>query len=217
MKINSDINPPITVSYGFFIPFFIFMILGGIGLINMEKGELILFFSEHRSVFWNYFFRYFTLLGEAGVYLVGVLVFLFIQYRRAICFPILGILVSVVSYFSKIYFSHPRPALFFTRLGVLDAIPLVPNVLLNGGNSSFPSGHTMSAFAIYTFISLSSSRVSIQFLFFVIALLVGFSRIYLVQHFFEDVYVGAIIGTFLGWVVFQVQARFSQGMGRLRL
>ena len=42
----------------------------------------------------------------------------------------------------------------------------------------------------------------LSFLFFVMALMVGYSRMYLGQHFFADVYGGAIIGTFLTLIIY---------------
>ncbi len=200
---------------GFFIPMVVFIIFGGFFLQNIGKGDLVLFLNRYHTSLWDSFFRYFTLLGEAGVYLIGLLFFLFVAYRKSISFLLLGMIVSGVSYFTKIYFHHPRPLLFFTRLHIIDTISLVPGVVLHGGNSSFPSGHTMSAFAIYTLFACYSKNIGVQFLFFVVAFLVGFSRMYLVQHFFEDVYLGAIMGTFIGWMVYRLQGVLSFGSGKL--
>lgn len=189
---------------GFLLPMLGFIIFGGVLLMNIEKGDVILWVNKYHSPFLDYFFKYFTSLGEAGVYLVGLLVFLFIEYRKAWSFISLGVLVSVVSYFSKIYFHHPRPLLYFSRIHLIDTISLVPDVVLHGGNSSFPSGHTLSAFAIYTLFACYAKKMSWQFVFFMMAILVGLSRVYLVQHFFEDVYLGAIMGAFIGWGVYKI-------------
>lgn len=64
--------------------------------------------------------------------------------------------------------------------------------------NSFPSGHTMSAFAFATIISVISGNKSVQSVMFFYALLVGISRMYLLQHFLEDVVAGAAIGIFCG-------------------
>ena len=62
------------------------------------------------------------------------------------------------------------------------------------GYSSFPSGHTFSAFAIYTFFALVSKQKWVSLLCSLLAIGVGFSRVYLNQHFLEDIYLGSILG-----------------------
>lgn len=188
----------------FFSLFTIFLIIGGILLLNIEKGDAILFFSENRSVVGDFFFRWTTKLGEIFPYLFGVLLFIYRKnYPFAIAIPILVVLVTLVAYVSKTYFAHYRPATFFEAAGIFEQLNLVEGVKLNKGASSFPSGHTMSAFATYAFISFAFPNKNwIGMVCFILALIVGISRIYLVQHFLQDVFLGAIIGTILAILVF---------------
>ena len=123
--------------------------------------------------------------------------------------PLLGFSVSVISYLTKTYFGHDRPSLYFRKLGMLDEINLVEGIVLNGGTTSFPSGHTMSAFALYAFLAFCLPKKKwLAALLFLIALLVGISRIYLVQHFLQDVYLGAILGVLIGMGWYWIQSRF---------
>ena len=55
---------------------------------------------------------------------------------------------------------------------------------------SFPSGHSISAFALFGFISIIYSRTTPSLVYFGLAASVAISRIYLKQHFFEDIYAG---------------------------
>lgn len=65
--------------------------------------------------------------------------------------------------------------------------------------SSFPSGHTTSAFAVFgVFWGLNSNLV---YIFLVIAILIAFSRLYLYLHYPSDVFVGIILGLFCGKLV----------------
>jgi len=71
---------------------------------------------------------------------------------------------------------------------ILDPKPLmeVPTT------SSFPSGHTSTSFACAYVISRLAPRLTIPV--FVLAALIGFSRVYVGVHYPLDVVVGAIFG-----------------------
>ncbi|MDA8229292.1 MAG: phosphatase PAP2 family protein [Desulfitobacterium hafniense] len=59
-------------------------------------------------------------------------------------------------------------------------------------DASFPSGHSTAAFCIATVFSTILPALSI--LFFLLALLVAVSRVYLGMHYPSDITVGAILG-----------------------
>ena len=62
---------------------------------------------------------------------------------------------------------------------------------------SFPSGHTVTAFALTFFVASTVLSFKTGWWFCILAILVGFSRIYLGQHYMIDVYVGSMIGIFI--------------------
>lgn len=193
----------------FFVFFGLFLLVAGILLFKMEQGDAILFFSERRTALGNIFFKYFTKVGEEWSYPIVLLLLVFAfpprNYRHFIYVPFLGGLVALVSFYAKSYFRHPRPALFFGRNGTLDEINKVADVTLYGGMNSFPSGHTLSAFALFAFMAFVVPNKKLGgILLFLTALLVGISRIYLVQHFLEDVYLGAVIGVLIGVLMYWV-------------
>lgn len=191
-------------NYVYFLCFCLFLVLGGLVLLNINQGDLLLFFSDNRSISGNFFFKYFTKVGEELTYLGFVLLFLWQGRRLAAVFvPVIGFLVTIISYWTKNFFLHPRPSEYYKQLNLLGEISLVDGVQLLKGLSSFPSGHTMSAFALFTFVALVLSRKGwLSFFCFFCAFAVGISRIYLVQHFLQDVYAGAIIGTFLALFIY---------------
>jgi undecaprenyl-diphosphatase len=70
--------------------------------------------------------------------------------------------------------------------------------LLPPDQFSFPSGHTMTAFAVAIPLSMFYPTLSIGLLF--CALSIAMSRILLGMHFLSDVVAGALIGTALGYL-----------------
>jgi membrane-associated phospholipid phosphatase len=83
--------------------------------------------------------------------------------------------------------------------------------LSSGGDSSFPSGHTLEAFAMATAISLLFSRKRIVVPVYCWALLVAYSRMALGVHYPSDVLAGIIFGMSVGWVVPWVFRRTAIG------
>jgi len=77
-----------------------------------------------------------------------------------------------------------------------------PNVvkLSSGGGSSFPSGHTSSAFAVATSISMSYPKWWVIAPCYCWAGLVGVSRVALGVHYPSDVLAGAVVGAGSAWV-----------------
>ncbi|MEP6713449.1 MAG: phosphatase PAP2 family protein, partial [Ferruginibacter sp.] len=98
-----------------------------------------------------------------------------------------GIAVQII----KNLINSPRPKLFFEHGQYLF---FIDNLSLSG-YASFPSGHTATAFAIATVSMLILKNKKWNLSFLIAAILVGYSRIYLAQHFLLDVLTGALIGT----------------------
>ena len=64
---------------------------------------------------------------------------------------------------------------------------------------SFPSGHSVTAFALAYVLSRTYPKGS--FAFYLLASMVAFSRVYLASHFLSDVVAGAAAGLLAGWMV----------------
>ena len=193
----------------FSIAFLDFIFIGGLALLLLQQGDLLLYFSEHRTPFWDFFFSYGTKLGEEWAYVGCLIYFLFIRFRYALLIPITGLIVTIISFLSKSFFLHPRPSTYYKALGSFGDINLVEGVYVVKGLSSFPSGHTMSGFTLFTLVALLvSKKRGMAVLLFSIALIVGLSRVYLVQHFLKDVYLGSIMGGIIALLIFKVQEQY---------
>lgn len=148
----------------------------------------------------NGFFRFFTLTFSAGLgwYLIMALAILVDPRKgiRAVRHTILPLSVAsmVVEYPIKTYFRRRRPFIDFIQAIVIGKKP---------GTWSFPSGHTASAFAGAWLISRDYPGQ--RPLFFLLAGLVGFSRIYLGDHYPGDVVSGAFSGMALAKIVRRAQ------------
>jgi len=79
-----------------------------------------------------------------------------------------------------------------------------------GGPYGFVSSHAANFFAMATLFTLFFSRRLYTFLFYFVAALVAYSRIYLGVHYPGDVLVGGLIGSFWGWGVYQLSRRVAR-------
>lgn len=74
--------------------------------------------------------------------------------------------------------------------------------LLPPDQFSFPSGHTIAAFAMAVTLSLFYPALAVGLLFF--ALSIAISRILLGMHFLSDVIAGALLGTVLAYFAYSI-------------
>jgi membrane-associated phospholipid phosphatase len=70
------------------------------------------------------------------------------------------------------------------------------------GFASFPSGHTTSVFALATMLALLEKNKRTNVVYLLVAVAVGYSRIYLGQHFLNDVLMGSTIGMLTSLVIY---------------
>lgn len=195
---------------------FIFIILwlaGLTGSLWFPKETLTLFLAQHRSSFGNIFFDFATKLGE-WYPIVPIFVFLIFKkdWRNTLTLSVLVSGVMGLAGTLKVYFHHDRPELFLQYNGNrLHELGNIPGVEFLSGSGSFPSGHTLAAFALYTALCFYFQSHKWAFLWLVPAVLVGISRMYLGQHFLEDVVFGAILGVLWALlVVFGANSSFLQ-------
>lgn len=186
----------------FYLHFLLWYVLT-IFIMALPQGTEFVLLEKIRNPFLDEVFKILTKLGEYYPFLVAVILIFTIEKSRknALFLAGMGGLVSIISGMLKHFFSHPRPAVFLEEKGWLPHIQLTNDLTLHVGYQSFPSGHTFLAFAFFTFIALKYSKMKInwvQIACFLCAFSVGFSRVYLVQHFVKDIYLGSILGFLLG-------------------
>jgi membrane-associated phospholipid phosphatase len=189
-----------------------FTLLATLALGGWGRDAYQLWNNQFHHPWLDLFMGYVTHLGDGLVFLVLLLCcILFLPLRQALGLAITGLSTLLVTHFLKevVFHGAPRPASVFEHLEGIHYVPGIDIHLIN----SFPSGHTTAAFAAYGFMALALQRRFWSVMFGLLALAVGYSRIYLMQHFLTDVLAGAWMGTacaVLGaWVAQRTRGTFA--------
>ena len=175
----------------FFLLSLLFVFAAAFILIFYSKADGFFLLNPYHSTFLDWFFIFFTYVGD-GFFCVAVGLLLFLFKKRYLSLMVIssyllsGLLAQVLKYFIL----EARPAVFLEKIKY---DYFITDVTLHNYHS-FPSGHTASAFALAAVLSFSVKNKNYSLLFFAGAILVGYSRIYLGQHFLDDVLAGAVVG-----------------------
>jgi membrane-associated phospholipid phosphatase len=197
------------------IPALLFVVFGFAVMLYFDYGDEILVLNPLRAEPLNTFFRFITRLGEPITFIVlGIIAALF-RFRYTLLITLTGLsTMAYVNVFKDVVGSE-RPIWYFELTGKIDQVILVPGAYMNRGYTSFPSGHTMGAFALFSLVALFTARkyplVGLAAIW--TAILVGCSRIFLVQHFMLDVMGGLVCGLLMSDFWWQINRRF---MGQWR-
>lgn len=137
-----------------------------------------------------------TLLGKAEVavlFFAIVAFLLWLHHRKIYIVPFLVTVAGSTLFIalSKLAFHRPRPE----------------TAMYIESSYAFPSGHATLAVALYGFaafllIRFSASarfRFNVFYATLILAALIGFSRLYLCEHFLSDVYSGYLLGSL--WLI----------------
>lgn len=176
----------------FLLPYVLFLLAGAVLIIENSKSATHLEFNRFHDHFFDIFFSYITYLGDGYAALLTAVMLLAVRYRYVVLVALSNIISALITQTLKhtLFSNVVRPKKFFEGIHDIYLVPRVENYLYN----SFPSGHSTCAFALYFSIALIVENKILKLFCFVVALLVAYSRVYLSQHFFEDVYAGSLIG-----------------------
>lgn len=182
-------------------------------LVNLEKGDELKLFAQNRSALSNTFFIFCNYLGEAYIYVIISVIFLLgKKWAKGILVVLTGFTAMAFSQLFKNYFGHERPLIYFKEtLKKPEMLTPVPGVeLVHSYTSSFPSGHTTAAFALFGLLAFFTPKSTQKTIWLIPACLAAASRIYLGQHFLEDVIAGALLGSLVAIVLFAIhQSKFT--------
>lgn len=160
----------------------------------------------------DYFFQYVTYLGDGLIYIPIVLYCLFLNRRFLV--PVLAAIVicTVLTHFLKriVFPDELRPVSLEVEKVIIHKIEGVPL----HRQHSFPSGHTSTAFTMALLLASIMKRKIWAYILPMVAFLVGYSRVYLAQHFVTDVTVGMLIGIVSAYLALLIYDAFNRRLAR---
>lgn len=186
-----------------------FLTITGLGLALLPfyvKGKPELVINSLHHPFFDVTFSMITHLGDGVILLIPLAFIIFHKYCYLTLLTLASIFHLGLVHLGKkwLFTGMPRPAEFFKDIPFYK----VPGVELHHWGS-FPSGHTTTVFMLASFFYLIlPKKMRIHSLLMGIAILVGFSRVYLMQHFLMDVWAGALLGILSSWISYHFVLKF---------
>ncbi|HEU5164339.1 MAG TPA: phosphatase PAP2 family protein [Chitinophagaceae bacterium] len=160
-------------------------------LVLGKNGAFQLINSNHNEIT-DQFFKYFTHYGD-GLMWVPLGIYCFFYRRKYFIAVVAAVIIStILAQFLKrvVYPDELRP---ISYLSENFPVHIIEGVAMRRTHS-FPSGHTTTAFAMALIMAYIINRKSWSLILPLLALLAGYSRVYLAQHFPTDIFAGMCIG-----------------------
>jgi membrane-associated phospholipid phosphatase len=170
-------------------PLFIVLVFS---CLAFPKAESFITLNFYHSSSLNSFFEIYTYLGD-GLFptVLAVLLLIWRKYELGIKVLSSFLLSGLVAQILKAIFHAPRPKAFLAN----GTYPYFIDGVTHSGLTSFPSGHSTTAFALAATLAFNTQSKYKTLAYFLLATLTLYSRIYLGQHFLEDTTAGVFIGT----------------------
>ena len=209
---DKPLTPYVSFNRWFLIPFILWVLFGGLALLVYDQQVLFSIVNTNHTRWLDTAMHWITRMGE-GVF--GGIILLILLSREAFrnwwyfsAAVLCNLVPALLTQYVKSLVNAPRPLNVFRDADWVHHIPEWERLF----ERSFPSGHTCAGFSLFCFLSLILLPKDKWWglIFFILAMLVGYSRIYLAAHFFLDVYVGSIIGVFFNILVLMIMRKYTQ-------
>jgi undecaprenyl-diphosphatase len=154
--------------------------------MNGPDRHLERWFVHHRADWLNPIFEGLSWVGRLGLVWIALAAVLALVWKRyaVVVFTVVAVAVSDwSSYGIKALFDVERPSMRYAEPRPLVAAP---------HDAAFPSGHAATSFAAATVLSFARPRWAPAF--YLLALAIGFSRVYVGVHYPLDIAGGAALG-----------------------
>ena len=110
----------------------------------------------------------------------------------------LGVADLVAFNLLKPYFGRPRPCKILSDVHFIDGC---------GGFFSFPSNHATNAFVVAFMLTSLAGKLRWSVMMYTLAVIIGFSRVYLGVHYPGDIVAGFFFGSLIGYLGLAVGKR----------
>ena len=186
-----NINEVLRSIRSLLIPYLVILCICLVIKLIFKREEIFFKVNGINSPLADFLAPFVTDLGNGWFAVAITMVLALFNYRKAFIMGTSYAVTSLTAQILKYIFEEPRPALYFKdQTSRIHFVKDVDILKLH----SFPSGHTVSAFMLAVILTCWSKNKAWGPVFLLIAILVGYSRMYLCEHFFEDVTAGSIIG-----------------------
>lgn len=177
-------------------------------MLQAEFAVLDFIQNNLRCGFLDFIIPKITRLGDAGIlWIILTVIFLLTKkYRKTGIVMAIALAVDLIccNIIIKPLVARTRPYDINTAVKLL-----IPAQI----DYSFPSGHTAASFASAAAMYYSGCRFWTAAL--VMAVIIGFSRLYLYVHFPTDVLAGALLGVLFGYIGFKIFQKISNRKNNL--
>lgn len=164
--------------------------LVAIFLLSYGKENSFLVINRYNSPYLDNVFRFWTFLGD-GLIWIPLFAYVLIFRRDYLIAILAGLIICTIltQVMKKVVFPED-----FRPIVVLgNKVRTIPGYFMNRAHS-FPSGHTSTAFTFALLMAFIMKKNFWVYFFPLVAFFVGYSRVYLAQHFVTDVFAGMLIG-----------------------
>jgi membrane-associated phospholipid phosphatase len=171
-----------------------------------KEGSFLIINKYNHPAF-DYVFQFWTYLGD-GIIWVPLFLYVIALKREFLIAVIASLIICTVltHVLKRVVFSdelRPILALGEEKIRIIDGFR--PH-----GRNSFPSGHTSTAFTLALLMAFIIRGMFWVFFFPLVAFFVGYSRVYLAQHFVTDVFAGMLIGILSSYLSLLVYEKFKK-------
>lgn len=167
--------------------------------LSWDKTALHLTMTRFGNETLDFIFTYVTYLGDGWVTPFLFVPLAFINFRAflvvMIALSVSGGIAQLLKHFMFEDALRPLEAIGSDQLRVVEGIEL-------HSYNSFPSGHTTTAFCAGFSLAILCKKNWLKTSALLVSILIGYSRIYLSQHFLEDVIAGSVIGVLSAMIIF---------------
>jgi membrane-associated phospholipid phosphatase len=199
--INEQFRTSVAVSMVLLISVVIFLLIYG-------KQQSFLIINSYNAESLDTFFKWATYMGDGLIYIPIVLYCIF--FNKNFLIPVIAgiVICTFLTHFLKrvVFPDELRPISLEIENVVVHKIK---GVTVHREHS-FPSGHTSTAFSMALLLSSIMRRRIWAILLPLLAFTVGYSRVYLSQHFVTDVCAGMTIGIITAFLSLLIYKKYME-------